>query len=109
MRPVAEAIAPLVASLESIRAPRVPYYGPEGVRVETADDIRRHLGEAFCFPTLWKDAFEAMVAAGHRLFLEAGPGEMLSRMARWIDRGARCHPSGRLEEIAAAAVIVRAP
>jgi [acyl-carrier-protein] S-malonyltransferase len=109
MRPVADAIAPLVAGLASVCAPRVPYYGPEGRRVETADEIRRHLGEAFCFPTLWKDAFEAMVAGGHRLFLEAGPGGMLSKMARWIDRNARCLPAGRLDEIAAAADIVRAP
>ena len=109
MRPVAAAIAPLVASLPSVRAPRVPYYGPEGTRVESAEEIRRLLGEAFCFPTLWKDSFEAMVGAGHRLFFEAGPGEMLSRMARWIDRNAHCHPAGRLEEIVAAADIVRAP
>jgi [acyl-carrier-protein] S-malonyltransferase len=109
MRPVADAIAPLVASLPSLRAPVVPYYGPEGTRVESAAEIRRLLGEAFCFPTLWRDAFESMVAAGHRLFLEAGPGEMLSRMARWIDRNARCHPAGRLDEIVAAAGIVRAP
>ena len=27
-----------------------------------------------------------MVADGHRLFLEVGPGEMLTRMVRWIDR-----------------------
>jgi [acyl-carrier-protein] S-malonyltransferase len=74
MRPVAEAIAPRIAAL---------------------------LGTAFCFPTLWKQTFEAMVADGQRVFLEVGPGEMLSKMARWIDRNARCHAAGTLSAIEA--------
>lgn len=102
MRPVAEAIAPRIAALSSVRDPRVPYYGPEGRVVERGEDVRRLLGTAFCFPTLWKDTFEAMVAEGTRVFLEAGPGEMLSKMARWIDRSARCHPAGSVAAIAAA-------
>ena len=102
MRPVADAIAPLIASLSSVRDPTVPYFGPEGRAVERGEDIRRLLGTAFCFPTLWKDTFEAMVAAGNRVFLEAGPGEMLCKMARWIDRTARCYPAGSAEAVRAA-------
>ncbi len=100
MRPVAEAIAPRIAALRSVRDPDVPYYGPEGLAVRSGEEIRRLLGTAFCFPTLWKQSFEAMVADGHKVFLEVGPGEMLSRMARWIDRGARCHAAGTLSAIA---------
>lgn len=106
MRPVAEAIAPLVASLKTVRDPVVPYYGPEGRVVTGSEEVRRILGTAFCFPTLWKDVFEAMVAAGHRVFLEVGPGEMLSRMARWIDRSAHCHPAGSKAAVRAAVDIV---
>ena len=47
---------------------------PRAARSAAAEDVRRLLGTAFCFPTLWKETFEAMVADGHRLFLEAGPG-----------------------------------
>ena len=101
MRPVAEAIAPRIASLRSVRDPDVPYYGPEGFAVRSGEEIRRLLGTAFCFPTLWKQSFEAMVADGHRDFLEVGPGEMLSKMARWIDRGVRCHAAGTLSAIEA--------
>jgi malonyl CoA-acyl carrier protein transacylase len=107
MRPVAGAIAPLVAALTTVRDPDVPYYGPEGMAVRSGEEIRRLLGAAFCFSTLWKDTFEAMVAAGHRLFLEVGPGEMLSRMTRWIDRTTRCHPAGSLAAIESAVDIVR--
>ncbi|HEY1435099.1 MAG TPA: ACP S-malonyltransferase, partial [Thermoanaerobaculia bacterium] len=106
MRPVADAIAPMIAGLRSIRDPEVPYYGPEGVVIRRGADVRRLLGTAFCFPTLWKETFERLVADGDRIFVEAGPGEMLSRMARWIDRTTRCQPAGTLAAVRAAVDIV---
>jgi [acyl-carrier-protein] S-malonyltransferase len=106
MRPVADAIAPTIAALSSIRDPEVPYYGPEGRPVSGGAEVRRLLGTAFCFPTLWKDTFERLVADGDKTFVEAGPGEMLSRMVRWIDRTTRCQPAGTLAAIRAAVDIV---
>ena len=108
MRPVAEAIAPMIAGLRTIRDPEVPYYGPEGRAVSGGEEVRRLLGEAFCFSTQWKDTFEAMTAAGHRLYLEVGPGDMLSKMVRWIDRSTRSVPAGTLASIDAAVDIVAA-
>lgn len=108
MRPVAEAIAPLVAGLKTIRDPEIPYYGPEG-RPSSAEDVRQLLGHAFCFPTLWKDTFERLVADGARLFLEVGPGEMLTKMTRWIDRTTRCHPAGSVAGVRTAVDIVGPP
>ena len=102
MRPVAEAIAPVIAGLRTIRDPAVPYYGPEGRAVSGGEEVRRLLGNAFCFPTLWKETFEAMTAAGHRLYLEVGPGDMLTKMVRWIDRSTRAIPAGNLAAIEAA-------
>jgi malonyl CoA-acyl carrier protein transacylase len=49
-----------------------------------------------------------MVADGDRLFLEVGPGELLSRMSRWIDRTVTCLPAGSLAAIRQAVDIVRA-
>jgi hypothetical protein len=49
-----------------------------------------------------------MVAAGHRVYVEAGPGEMLSRMVRWIDRSTRCVPAGTVGAVEAAVDIVAA-
>ena len=108
MRPVADAVAPRIAGLRSVRDPDVAYYGPEGKAVRNGEEIRRLLGTAFCFPTLWKDTFEAMVNGGCRLFLEVGPGEMLTKMTRWIDRSTRCHPAGSMRAIRNAVDIVRA-
>jgi [acyl-carrier-protein] S-malonyltransferase len=107
MRPVADAIAPLVTRLSTIRDPEVPYFGPKGYAVG-GEEVRRLLGTAFCFPTLWKDTFEAMTAAGHRLYLEVGPGDLLTKMVRWIDRSTRAVPAGTLAAIAAAVDIVPA-
>ncbi len=106
MRPVAEAIAPRIAALATIRDPDVPYYGPEGHPVAGGEEVRRLLGTAFCHPTLWKDTFERLVADGTKTFVEAGPGEMLSRMTRWIDRTTRCHPAGSIEAVRAVVDIV---
>jgi [acyl-carrier-protein] S-malonyltransferase len=107
MEPVARAIAPLVASLQTVRDPDVPFYGPDGTVATRAEDIRRLLATEFIHPTLWNATFEAMIAAGHRTFLEVGPGEMLGRMSRWIDRSVAVRRAGTVEEIRRVADILR--
>ena len=102
MVPVAEAVAPVVAGCRSIRAPAVPYYGPDGRLASTGEQVRELLGTEFVHPTLWKETYEAMVADGLRSFVEVGPGDMLSKMARWIDRTTACRPAGSLAAIRSA-------
>jgi len=108
MQPVAEAIAPVVAACRSVRALRVPFYGPDGRVARSAEDVRRLLATEFVHPTLWNATFEAMVKDGFKSFLEVGPGEMLTKMTRWIDRSVACRPAGSLPAIRAAADIMRA-
>jgi [acyl-carrier-protein] S-malonyltransferase len=107
MRPVAEAVAPTVAGCRSIRDLDVPFYGPDGRALSKAEEVRKLLATEFVYPTLWNATFEAMVSDGFRTFLEVGPGDMLSKMARWIDRGAACLPAGTRESIARAAGILQ--
>jgi len=107
MEPVARAIAPVVAGCRSIRDPIVPFYGPDGKIESTGEGVRRLLGTEFCHPTLWNATVEAMVRDGHRVFLETGPGEMLTKMLRWIDRSVTCRPAGTLAAIEAASRILR--
>jgi len=102
MWPVAEAVAPFVAACRSIRDPAMPYYGPDGQRVRTGERVRELLGTEFCHPTLWKDTYEGMVADGFHSFLEVGPGDLLSKTARWIDRTTSCRPAGSLSAVRAA-------
>jgi [acyl-carrier-protein] S-malonyltransferase len=108
MSPVAEAIGPVVAACSSIRDPAVPYYGPDGKRARTGERVRELLGTEFIYPTLWNETYEAMVADGFRSFFEVGPGDMLSKMSRWIDRTTVCRPAGSLAAIRAAAAAASA-
>ncbi len=101
MQPVADAVAPVVAALDSIRDPVVPYYGPDGRRARTGERVRELLATEFIHPTLWNETYEAMVADGLRSFVEVGPGDMLSKMARWIDRTTTSRPAGSLSAIRA--------
>jgi [acyl-carrier-protein] S-malonyltransferase len=101
MEPVARAVAPVVEAARSIRDPAVPFYGPDGKRARTAERVRELLGTEFVHPTLWNDTYAAMVADGTHSFVEVGPGDMLSKMARWIDRTTTCRPAGSLAAIRA--------
>lgn len=101
MQPVADAVAPVVAACRSIRDPAVPYYGPDGRRARTGERVRELLATEFIHPTLWNETYEAMVADGLRSFVEVGPGDMLSKMSRWIDRTTTCRPAGSLVAIRA--------
>jgi len=99
MQPVADAVAPVVAACRSIRDPAVPYYGPDGRRARTGERVRELLATEFIHPTLWNETYEAMVADGLRSFVEVGPGDMLSKMSRWIDRTTTCRPAGSVAAI----------
>jgi [acyl-carrier-protein] S-malonyltransferase len=106
MLPVSRAVETLVLECASIRPPRLPYYGPDGDRVETADRVREILKSGFCRPTLWNATVERMIADGQRSFLEVGPGEMLTKMIRWIDRNVLCRRAGSVEAQAQLADII---
>jgi [acyl-carrier-protein] S-malonyltransferase len=101
MAPVAEAVAPIVDACRSIRDPAVPYYGPDGKRARTGERVRELLATEFIHSTLWNETYGAMVADGFQSFVEVGPGDMLSKMARWIDRTTTCRPAGSLAAIRA--------
>jgi len=109
MRPVADRVMAVVERCASIRDPLVPYYGPDGRVRRTAAEVRELLATEFIHPTLWNSTLEAMIRDGFRRFLEVGPGEMLSKMSRWIDRNVTCLPTGTLASIDRAAGILRSP
>jgi len=107
MEPVAAAVAPVVAACRSIRGPAIPYYGPDSSVESTGAGVARLLATEFCHPTQWNATVEAMVRDGHRVFLEVGPGQMLTKIIRWIDRSVTCHPAGTLAAIGEVSRILR--
>ena len=68
------------------------------------DEIRANLVSQLTSPVRWVESVRNMIAAGHREFLEVGPGKVLSGLLRRIDRSVSCKPvgtAGDLEKLAA--------
>ena len=51
-------------------------------------DIRAELASALTSPVRWRETFQAMIAAGAEDFVETGPGNVLSKLARRITKEA---------------------
>jgi [acyl-carrier-protein] S-malonyltransferase len=84
-RSFAEAIRPW-----EIRPPRFPvmsYLRPE--ILETPDEIRNDLSAQFSRPNRWYNVLQRMMKDGVDRFIEVGPGDVLTRMVKWVDRKAR--------------------
>ena len=57
--------------------------------VETADDAREALIRQVCQPVRWEESIREMTSLGVSLFIEVGPGRVLSGLLRQIDRSVR--------------------
>ena len=49
-------------------------------------ELRNMMAAQLSRPVLWVDLIKKLGDNGHRLVLEVGPGEVISRTVRWIDR-----------------------
>ncbi len=58
----------------------------EAEYVQGAREIRRFLDAHFALRVNWKDSVEKMVNDGYNVFIDIGPGDVLYRSVRWIDR-----------------------
>jgi [acyl-carrier-protein] S-malonyltransferase len=89
MRPAAEE---LERALETVRLlePVVPFVSCiSGDFVGHPDEIKRELVRAMTEPVVWPACVETLLAAGTDLFVEVGPGRVLSGLIRRIARDAR--------------------
>ncbi|MEV4831356.1 SDR family NAD(P)-dependent oxidoreductase [Micromonospora sp. NPDC049257] len=71
-RPIAEPRIPVWSNLTA-----APYSGDAG-------QVRHHLAEQIGAPVRFVEQVEAMYAAGARLFVEVGPGQVLSRLVQAV-------------------------
>ena len=82
MRPAGEAFAAALRETP-IRAPEIPVVLNETARPTTdRDEIRRELGAQVSAPVRWAESLQVMASAGCTLFLEVGPGQVLSGLVR---------------------------
>ncbi|OYV25225.1 MAG: hypothetical protein B7X08_06465 [Acidocella sp. 20-63-7] len=95
---VAEAAAPFAAALAPLRfaTPQVPTFANGSAAPYLADPaaIRNQIGTALARPVRFREMVAAMAQAGARIFIEVGPGAVLTRLA------SSCLPAGEARFIA---------
>jgi [acyl-carrier-protein] S-malonyltransferase len=85
MQPAQEEVARVLASL-TLADPRIPVAANvTGGLVTTADAARDALIRQVTGTVRWVDCVHALIAAGSTVFIEVGPGKVLSGLLRQID------------------------
>ena len=105
MKPAADRLAVDLDAV-AISDPRVPLVNnADAAVVRTADAVRDGLKRQVTSPVRWTDSMLALRREGADIFVEAGPGKVLSGLMRQIDREARTWRAGdtaSLEEVVGA-------
>jgi [acyl-carrier-protein] S-malonyltransferase len=85
MQPAQEEVARVLDAI-SLRDPQVPVAANvTGKLVTTAAEVRDALIRQVTGAVRWVDCVQALVAAGATLFIEAGPGKVLTGLMKQID------------------------
>ena len=84
----------------AIHDPQVPLVNNvDAALVRSATEVRDGLKRQVTSPVRWTDSMLALRKQGVDLFVEAGPGKVLSGLMRQIDREARTWPAGDLASL----------
>ncbi len=89
MEPLVEEVKGFVNTFE-IRPPRTPivsHWG--GIPLRDVEGIRDFLSTQLCRPVDWEGAVQSLLAEGVNCFIEMGATDTLTKLVRWINRGAR--------------------
>lgn len=103
MCPAQDALKEALMDVE-IRAPSVPLVAnTTGLPMTEPEAIRAELAQQVCAPVLWQQSVEFMADAGMQRFVEIGPGNVLSGLAKRIVPGCEAASVRSLDGIAALA------
>lgn len=75
------------AEFGALRFPLVTNVDAEAIH--TGNEAREALIRQVCMPVRWEDSIHEMIDEGVRIFVEVGPGRVLSGLLRQIDRSVR--------------------
>jgi [acyl-carrier-protein] S-malonyltransferase len=90
MRPAQDALAHDLDRIE-ISDPRIPLVNNVDARVvRTASELREGLKRQITMSVRWEASIRRLLQEGVSLFIEVGPGKVLSGLMRQIDRDAEC-------------------
>ncbi|MGH7352554.1 MAG: ACP S-malonyltransferase, partial [Candidatus Methylomirabilales bacterium] len=108
MRPIAMAFATVLGGLD-IRDPRIPFIAGRDARPKrTAGEVIQSLIEQLDNPVCWVEVVRRLTGEGVEIFIELGPGKVLSGLIKRIDETLQVyHIEDResLEETLAAAAL----
>jgi [acyl-carrier-protein] S-malonyltransferase len=86
MKPAAERLAEVLSDID-VSMPAIPVIHNVNVGIaNNADSIRQMLVEQLYSPVRWTETVQRMQSDGVSLLVEAGPGKVLTGLARRIDR-----------------------
>ena len=90
MAPITDALAHEVPRLVEIADPCLPVHSPaDGRRLEDAAAVRDLLVHQVVRPMRWERVVERLRNDGVAVYAQCGRDEQLSKMVRWLDRGAQ--------------------
>lgn len=90
LRSVSDEITNIMKSV-IMKDSNIPYIGSCRTRVlRKAEEIRKDLSEGVAFPVRWHEATTSMFERGTRLFVELGPGDTLTNLAKKAFPDTRC-------------------
>ncbi|MFH1861169.1 MAG: ACP S-malonyltransferase, partial [bacterium] len=92
MTPAQDSLWAVLDALE-IKPPRCPVYANVTASPTSSPvEIRQLLKEQLLAPVLWMQSVQAMIRDGGKIFLEIGPGNVLTGLIKRIDRNVNCIP-----------------
>jgi len=99
MQPAAEGMVDAISGLK-FRYPSIPIVVNSTAQpVTTADEVREELMRQFCHCVQWQRSVEYMMDAGVSIFIEIGPGQVLSGLIKRISDQAQTLNVGDAESI----------
>jgi [acyl-carrier-protein] S-malonyltransferase len=107
MLPAQEKLAAVLEDVDLAR-PSVPVVcNVEGIEVSEPDEIRRTLVAQVSGSVRWGDCVRRFLDRGETLFIELGPGRVLTGLMRRIDRGAKALSIADVESLEKAVAELR--
>ncbi len=90
-------------SVQAYKKPLLPLLSYLSLNeIQNQKDLKRMMAAQLCGPVLWVDLIRALTRRNARLLIEVGPGSLLSRTVRWIDRGLEVMITSTKDDLTAA-------
>lgn len=99
MKPVLQDFLPYLEKV-TFNDPAVPVFSNvTGQPTTEAQEIKMFLGKQLISPVLWSESIEHMLLAGAELFVEIGPGKVLTGLLKRIDKSIKAITISSLEQL----------